>query len=558
MTAPLVLVLALMRPALAVAQDCDPLACPQKYMPSPHPASGDKKEIADQIVKAQRLTIEASSVRTEIKKFDKKYREKADLPFTYEDYLAKQRKLAQLDHDRYDAYNGAIQSTIRLYGLQPPQTDLRQAVNSPVFWTAKPWNPRYGECEIENAPCRMRTQDELDKEIADSTFDANGVRIKGFPHTSATRQHGEIVVLNNMFSDPAAPNDPDRTRDPDDIAIVILHETSHWIDKCAVSGSHFADLPENAFLTEARAYSAQADFAEALGNKSVEVQVDRAKVAQYREQARISAEKHLTWEQVRIEYPRWLPAGRGWGSSLPEDPRDSTPPSPEAQRVAGDAAFLKGLDGLSGLAQEAQAVNRRAIADDDERHRREFAASEARLARAREEREARTLAAYRYIKTAAGLACSDPDGYARICGEHRILDADIDADSLSSLLSEDVNRVGWHSLGEHADDCQEDLIRRIASARNLVPAAALGPWAREYRDSHPGLLKRLTTSLDEFASAISDWTRARGESPSETRDARRGRENERPERPEPGEPPQRHSPDNWGSLNSLRGLAGSH
>lgn len=154
------------------------------------------------------------------------------------------------------------------------------------------------------------------------------------------------------------------------------------------------------------------------------------------------------------------------------------------------------------------ALNLRTLAM-SERERAERAQSnrrdDAEFMRRVDEAEAVRRAAYRFIKTAAGLACSDPEAFDSQSQDGQIVGAGIDEPYLSSYLMQDENEVGWKSLGVKPNGCQKDVIEKLINSSGPVAPGVIAGWARAYRDAHPSLLRRFATSLNELFESKGDY-----------------------------------------------------
>lgn len=210
-----------------------------------------------------------------------------------------------------ESHNRALSLTVAIYGLTPPTADFhgdsRAATTNMV---ARRWLPHYSEWETQDSfggQWRKRTPLEIQEER----------RRQGAPTGAITIGDGEIRIFGNAFDD------------PDDLATLIFHETSHWVDVAGKSGGfRNSDPPYISFRTEQNAYERQAAFAAQLGKDPtwLKAQADR-----YRLQAEVSIAEKLQWKDVKIRHPDWIGTDRkGMLGSVP----------PASDVSAGDEELL--------------------------------------------------------------------------------------------------------------------------------------------------------------------------------------------------------------------------
>jgi len=158
---------------------------------------------------------------------------------------------------------------------------------------------------------------------------------------------------------------------------------------------------------------------------------------------------------------------------------------------------------------------------------------------------------WNYLREMTGLACSNPDELDRLWQAGKVPSV-----SLTDIdLEWEVSRIEVVSLKNRpvANECQKFVLRRLGGTDRLVTGREMLTWAREYRHEHPTLLQRFTTKIGDFFGALSEAFSSNDDGASTA-----GNERDRSLR-EPREPLEsevRHSPDNWGSLTQLRGIAG--
>ena len=163
---------------------------------------------------------------------------------------------------------------------------------------------------------------------------------------------------------------------------------------------------------------------------------------------------------------------------------------------------------------------------------------------------------WKYLLATTGLACSDPDEL-----ERQARQGNMPGVSLSDLdIAWQMNRIETVSSKDRpvANECQKYILTAINTSDSLVSGSQILAWGRRYRNEHPTLLKRFTTSIADFFSAMGEAFQGDPTtSASEPRERSSGGAVDAPverERPEAREPATRHSPDNWESLRHLRGF----
>lgn len=227
------------------------------------------------------------------------------------EYLAKQETLRTAIAENYNAHNAAILAAATEYQLFPPVMDFTGDPRAAsVNMVAKSWFPRYSRHETidkDNGSWRKRNpQDLIDEAGRDGAVAA-----------ALTHGDGSIGIFDNAFST------------PEELAVLIFHETSHWVDVAGRSGGFKkSDLPEVSFRTEQRAYAQAAAFAAKLG-LNPQWHLDRA--ARFELQAKECEDKHLTWPQVILK--------QGW---IGKDRKGLLAMAPvESENSAGDEELLR-------------------------------------------------------------------------------------------------------------------------------------------------------------------------------------------------------------------------
>lgn len=165
---------------------------------------------------------------------------------------------------------------------------------------------------------------------------------------------------------------------------------------------------------------------------------------------------------------------------------------------------------------------------------------------------------WKYLLATTGLACSNPDEL-----ERQARQGNMPGVSLSDLdIAWQMNRIETVSSKDRpvANECQKYILTAINAAGSPVSGSQILAWARRYRNEHPSLWSRFTTTIGEFFSAMSEAFQGDPSSsdsaPRERSGGAAGGEPVERSRPEAREPAVRHSPDNWESLRQLRGFKG--
>jgi hypothetical protein len=165
--------------------------------------------------------------------------------------------------------------------------------------------------------------------------------------------------------------------------------------------------------------------------------------------------------------------------------------------------------------------------------------------RASQEQFADMKRRWEYLRTMTGFACSDPDTLERLGRDGKAPGVSLENLDLDWVMN-------WSETGEVqepvANSCQEYILTAIQNANGLTSGASMIAMARRYRSEHPGHIQKFFTSVADFlgsvASIFPTLHSGGGGSGGQTRSH--------------DEPSQdtRHSPDNWSSLNQLRGISG--
>ena len=261
-------------------------ACPEKYLPQlVVPTLAEKQSRINAIAAANSA---AADQKAAIDKLDDL---KLNVGPEDSDYV-KQLQVAQTaTAEKYDLYNEVIRLAVIFYKLTPPVSDFTGDSRAALGPPAKPWLPRYSEREkFENGHFRMRNDKELKAETA----------MNGGPAGARTWGQGEILMFSQAFTN------PDVLANPDALALLIYHETSHWVDIVGKTGGfRKSDLPYISFETERDAYAREAKAAQQLG---VDATRALALSAQFDAQAKEVGRRDWGW--VIANRPKWIGTDR--------------------------------------------------------------------------------------------------------------------------------------------------------------------------------------------------------------------------------------------------------
>lgn len=202
--------------------------------------------------------------------------------------------------ENYKARNDAILEAVKAYQLTPPVLDFKGDPRAAgVNMVAKPWLPRYSRHERRDEKTglwRKRTDEELKQEELANTIVGGGVMV------ARTRGDGVMEFYGQAFTS------------PEELALAIYHESSHWVDIAGKSGGfQRSDPPAVSFRTEQRAYERSAAFASQIG-ANAQKHLDQAE--QFKLQAEISEREKLTKAQIlgNPRFRHWI--GKHWEGSL--------------------------------------------------------------------------------------------------------------------------------------------------------------------------------------------------------------------------------------------------
>lgn len=319
-----------------VGGNCAVIDCPSNFMPQPVPPSATarlkvlaalaKINIAEtsEIVAAEDLEKRAKQIKAELAKNIPWYKpwevitDGAIKTATLSDpeYLRRMVKHQSAVAANYKAHNDAILEASKAFQLFPPVGDFTGDPRaSGLNMVAKPWLPRYSRHEKRDdktGQWRKRTKEELDRERADNAIVGGGVM------SARTRGNGVMEFYGEAFDN------------PEDLAILIYHETSHWVDIAGKSGGHMlSDPPAVSFRTEQHAYERAAAFALKL-NADPSQHLKMAK--QFELQATQSEDQKLTWPLILVHHRDWIGKDREGQLALAPSESEISP---------GDEALLQ-------------------------------------------------------------------------------------------------------------------------------------------------------------------------------------------------------------------------
>ncbi len=350
---------------------CSVADCPVNFMPQPSPPSATaRKKVATALASVATAEQQETVAGDDL---EKRYqRIKSDLLKSHKllpDWLAERletpdkiQKAALADSEylslmvkhqtaiaeTYRSHNEAIREAMTAYQLSPPVTDFTGDSRAAEFnMVAKPWLPHYSRHEKrddDTGQWRKRDSGELAKEQSDNAIVGGGVM------AARTRGNGVMEFYGQAFTS------------PEDLAVNIFHETSHWVDIAGKSGgfNYRSDLPQVSFRTEQHAYERAAAFALQIG-ANAQKHLDLAK--QFELQAKESEEKHLTWPQVLLKRG-WIGRDRGMMAMAPAE-SEISPGDEELLRQKMDEAQAR----TNARAREQLEIARR---DHDERLRNAY------------------------------------------------------------------------------------------------------------------------------------------------------------------------------------------
>lgn len=512
-------------------------ACPGNYLPKVNPSATARQAVIDAIAAADKA--KAAEVAAYNKLADLKFLIKGD-PNQDGDYVKQLQTIQAATKIKYDLYNAAIRIASAEYNLIPPVADFTGDLRAAVLTTAKPWLPRYSEREIYDDVLRRfrpRTKSELDAEAAKSQSAIGGA---GGVAAARTWSRGEISIFGQAF------------KNPDDLAVLIYHETSHWLDVVAkTGGGRDSDLPSVLFKSEAEAYARSAKIAQQLGRDSTQM---LALAARYEMQAKESSTHD--WKWVIANRRNWLSIDRrGPLAIIPTEPESSSDDEATlrqkmdalvaaATKAKALAEKAKGRFGFIKDVQEEAVRARQAVQAQDDDYTAWYNRMDALLSRAEETRRqekaeleyrrelGRHASEFGYLSAAAGASCADSDAFVAEVRQGRYTSVSMDSSYLAEYLS-------MPSVAGGLSPCQVDLLSKIKDSGRSVSWSDLLAWGQQYREANPTLGRRVGRALQAFRDSfrILDTGGSSGSSSSsEERRSSDGEERSRPSRSESSGP----------------------
>jgi len=330
--------------------------CPQEYYP--HPIRPNQA-VVDGLKPFYQDARKAATAAWDAEKLAKQKLKKAEswrTPPWARDELREQALKLQRDaklkkHRMYVLMNLALKKTMLAYKLWP--VDMSAGSSG-----AKDWSPRYSEsetCESGQTHCRRQTP----KEIEDA----------GFRRQAGMSVDGAIGIFNAPFFSHVFEL---MSGGPDRVALSVLHETVHWIDRVSL-GRRLT--PREKAFSEYRAYRKEADYAQSFGkgvfpkrfiDKSTETAATYLEIAQ-----KIPPNLKVLPEGFRKDLKEKY--GSYESEELPDEANEPEPGDPELIKTEGDAKFFKDVGEETERIQRAiAAANARSKRNWRERKQRQF------------------------------------------------------------------------------------------------------------------------------------------------------------------------------------------
>lgn len=306
--------------------NCKVIDCPSNFMPTPSlPSSGSSNSVAKawadvnsaenaELIAADELKKRREAVKIILSENIPWYKpwkvitddEIRAAMLSDSEYLRLMVKHQSAVADNYNAHNTAILEVAKAYQLFPPVRDFTGDPRAAgVNMVAKPWLPRYSrheEHDKRTGQWRRRSVEELAEEARENAIVGGGVT------AARTRGNGAMEFYDQAFAS------------PEDLAILIYHETSHWVDIAGKSGGfQYSDPPSVSFRTEQHAYERAAAFALSI-QANPNPHLKRAR--QFKLQADISEERKLSKAQILTDpaYRNWIETN--WEGSLAIGPAE--------------------------------------------------------------------------------------------------------------------------------------------------------------------------------------------------------------------------------------------
>ncbi len=358
----------------------------------------------------------------------------------------KTTQIANWRHQQLPLYDKAIHAVIAAYGINPEHITGTLVGGGEFKGKEATWAPAFGNIKSRSF------KDYRGREVSVPPLDKA---------SAMTWVDGQIVIGKDFFGSPAL------------LAAGIIHETVHF-EQFTTPGQGPCKPYDP--TCELEAYKIELSAINALGLTPQEVH-------------KIGTGMRDQMEQIKKK-----------SGSTPFSVLD-----PEPTKKSGDDDFINSLNKMRDVSKKAKDIAKK-ISDDQEKER--LAREQKENSKEREwlaTEKARNDAAWNYIKTAVGLACSNPQAFSDQISAKKIIDAALDDDELWYHLYEAKNEVGWESLSKGINSCQDHIVNQILSAPNPVPASLVLTWARQYREDHPSLIKRFVTTVSDFFAALEEF-----------------------------------------------------
>lgn len=381
-------------------------------------------------------------------------------------------------------YNKTIHAVIAAYGISPEHEAGGILVTGKVTGAqSKEWDPVF-----DNQAHRIMT----DK-------DGKEVLAKESPSVTYTWSDGQITLgpgaFEGSFDDKSTKEVVHYLASPALLASIIIHETVHFEQYTTPGRGDKKGL----FEMELEAYKIQLNSARQIGLAPSEVRLIGQGMI-----------KGMKWVKAHPDASPFAAPGAVLGSpDLPDSDIEHAKTGAE-DSFSRPSGLLDAIDHAVSVSKNAEATAKK-ISDNKDRADLERKQEDERRFR---EWETAQAAAWNYIKAAVGLACSDPDAFSNQIQAGKIVNADIGNDDLWFYLSGAESEVGWESLSKGVNPCQDSIVNQMLSANSPVPASWILTWAKQYRESHPGLIERFTTTLSDFFAALGEFLNSPAPSPS--------------------------------------------
>jgi hypothetical protein len=255
--------------------------------------AGKKQHANDELTMADGFIFSPTSPSSWIKRYnhEKERNQKA--------YDAALKHIAEVDNERYAAYNHIMAETIQLYHMVPDVVVPADSSGVQVPQPIKTWAPHYSETAVldDAGHGRLRTPVEI-------------MDLRRKYHLIVDDQHmDDPITAGTSTDDSRISVFPSAFTTPEQIAESIYHETVHWLDRVAL-GSKQTRVAHN--QSEVMAYQAVIDARDVF--KLTDAQVKQLSITreQYQKQATAiingSLEDESGWApSTALEIPKSAP-----------------------------------------------------------------------------------------------------------------------------------------------------------------------------------------------------------------------------------------------------------